>query len=487
MNVGSEVSKRFVVNVLGTVSGFLGTVLFTRFVGIGGIGSYAVFQSFQMVVGAVVSVGAFQTVVKYVSASDDEARHFASGALLVAAGTAFSAVAFFLAAPWVNDAIGADAAMLVPLGVGSWMSFRLVGSFLEGKGRVALAGLIENLRYVVIVVAQLAFYAAGFEVGALFWGLIVGQTATAAFAYLAVARVRPARPSPALFRDFLGFSKYAYVKTLSAQLFKHADYIILGQFGTPAAAGVYKVSFTTAETSMLFSSALSRVSFPEFSRRSAEETANTARELLGQVFSYAGLFAVPVIAGGAVVGNGLLLTVFAVSPRSLTLPVLGTVGLGNVLIAVLGAANLLNGYRGPLENYYYGVDQPRMASASGVLLITVYAATVIPLLNAFGAVGLALATALAFGASVVVLLWFLDHPVPRDALRDLLAQGVAALLMAAVVAGVAGVLGGTGGVLRLGALLATGGVAYFAFFLALSARARRDAYWISRDILGELR
>ncbi|WP_435117067.1 oligosaccharide flippase family protein [Halolamina sp. C58] len=486
MNVGTEVSKRFVTNVLGTVSGFLSTLLFTRFVGIGGIGSYAVFLSFQMVTAAVVSFGLFQTITKFVSAGNDEARQFTSGLILVALGTTVSTVPFVVLEQRINAAIGADAAILVPLGVGSWMAFRLVGSFLEGQGRVALAGLLENGRYILILVAQLALYSMGLEVFALLWGVVLGQAMTAVLAYVAVARVVPARPSWELFTEFLRFSKYTYMKSLSAQIFKQADYIILGLAGTPVAAGIYKVSFTTAEVSMLFSAALSDVSFPEFSRLDVEEMAEATRELLEQVFAYTSLFSVPIIAGGAVVGNGLLLTVFDVEPQFTTLPLVGTVGLGNVLIVVLGVANLLNGYRGPLENYYFGTSRPRLGAISGMLLIVVYGLVALPLLNAFDSVGLALATSLSFGCSVVLLVTSLDHPIPKQALYQVGAQSVAALGMASLVAVLSGVIGGSSGVLRLSTLLIVGAVTYFVLFISLSARARRDAYWVSRDLLDEL-
>ncbi|MFC6726085.1 oligosaccharide flippase family protein, partial [Halobium palmae] len=301
MKVGAEVSKRFVANVGGTLAGFVGTAVIGHVLGEEGIGTYAIFLSLQMLVAAVVTFGLFSAVTKLVSEGEHQARHFVSGVLFVASGTLVAAVGVVFLRGRINDVLGTGGALLLPLGVLTWGLLRVTGAFLEGQGRVALAGFIENARYVLVVAVQLfLLLVLDWGVRGLFWGLIAGQFGAFVVAY-AYARVVPARPSRALFGEFVAFSKFAYLRTVAEQLFKHADYILLGAFVGPGAAGIYKVSFTVTEAAMLFSAALSDVSFPQFSRLSAEERAERVRSLLGKATSYAGLFALPALAGGAVV------------------------------------------------------------------------------------------------------------------------------------------------------------------------------------------
>lgn len=486
MKVGAEISKRFVTNVLGTVAGFLGTVFFTRQLGFDGIGAYAIFLSFQMITGNVASFGLYPVVIKLVSEGGKEARHFTSGALVLLSGSALSLVPFVLFRDHVNRILNVDAALLVPLGVFSWGLFRLSGSFLEGKQRVALAGAIKNGRYALIVPLQAAMVVAGFGVKGLVWGLIVGQFLTFFISYVGFARVVPARPSRVLFREFLGYSKYTYVRSVSSQLFKHADYILLGQFVGTGVTGVYKNVFTLTEASMLFSSALSQVVLPQFSALTEDGDDDEVRRLLSAVFTYAGLFAIPILGGGTVVGNELLLTLYGESAGIVALPVIGVIGLANALVPVLALANLLNGYRDGLEKFYLGTGRPRLYAMSGLLLIFVYGITAVPLTVSFGSWGIAWATVLAFGVSVGAMVYLLEESVPASAIADVGRQTFAMLVMAGVVYGLKIHLGGASGALRLSLLLAVGGAVYFGVLLILSKRIRIDLLGVVRDLRSQM-
>lgn len=486
MKVGAEISKRFVTNVLGTLAAFFGTVFFTRELGFGGIGTYAVFLSLQMIAANLSSFGLYPVVVKRVSEGTDEARHFTSGALILFGGTAVVALATLVLRSRINSILDADAALFVPFGVLSWGLFRLSGSFLEGKQRVALVGAIENGRYALIVPIQAALVVAGYGVEGLIGGLVAGQFLTFLVSYVGFARVVPARPSRELFRAFLGYSKYAYVKSVSSQLFKHADYILLGHIVGTGVTGVYKNVFTLTEASMLFSSALAQVTFPQFSALTEAGDDEAVERLLSVVFTYSGVFAIPIIGGGAVVGNALLLTIYGQGAGTISLPLVGVVGLANALVPVLAGANLLNGYREGLEKFFLGTGRPKLYAASGILLVVVYGVLAVPLTTYFGSWGVAWATVLAFGASVGAMVVMLDESIPPRALADVTRQAVAMLVMTGVVYGLRLQLGGASGVIRLGFLLVVGAIVYFAVLLVLSERIRIDVLAVADDLRNQM-
>lgn len=487
MAVGVETSKRFVTNVLGTVAGFLGTLYFTRELGFAGVGTYAVFVSLQMVAGSLATFGVFAVLTKRVSEGRDQAAYFTTGALLVGVGTAAVAVVAVALRDTINAIVGVDVALLVPAGVLSWGLFRLSGAFLEGKQRVALAGALDSGRHAIVVPIQVALVLDGYGVHGLVYGLVAGQTLTFLVSYLGYARVVPNPPTLDAVRDFLGYSKYTYVQVVADQLFKHADYVILGTFAGAGPTGVYKNAFQITEASTLFASALSKVSFPKLSELTeAGDDAEIAR-LFAALFTYGGLVAIPVAAGGAVVGNDLLLTLYGENPGTTTLPLLGVVGLANALVPLLATANLLNGYRTSLERFSLGTDNPRLYAASGVVLVVAYAVTAIPLTIAYDAWGVAIATVLAFGASVTANLVLLDERIPLGALRDVGVEIIAALLMTVVVAIVVDVLGAAHGALRLGFVLGIGATTYFAVLLALSERVRVDARAVASDLVADVR
>ena len=486
MKVGAEISKRFVTNVLGTLLGFAGTIFFTRELGFDGIGVYSIFLGMQMIAANLATFGLFPVLVKNVSEGEAEARHFASATLILLGGFALLTGVFAALRGYVNGVLHVEAAMLVPLGVLTWGLYRLSGAFLEGKQRVALVGAIENGRYALIVPIQAALVVAGFGVYGLIWGLIAGQFLTFCVSYFGFARVIPARPSRSMFREFLDYSKYSYVQSVSSQLFKHADYILLGHFVGTGVTGVYKNVFTLTEASMLFSSALAQVALPQVSVHADEGNDEETTYLLGAILTYAGLFAIPVVGGGAIIGNDLLLTLYGTAAGTTVLPLIGAVGLANSLIPVLAIANLMNGYREGLEKFFLGTDRPRVYAISGFLLIAVYALTAIPLTDLYDSWGVAWATVFSFGASVATLFYLLDEPISPAAVADVGRQVVAMLAMTGVVYAVTLELGGAHGALRLAAVLAVGGATYFGVLLVLSERIRLDARGVVRDLRNQM-
>lgn len=485
MRVGVETSKRFVTNVLGTLAGFLGTLYFTRELGFDGVGTYAIFVSLQMVAGSLATFGIYAVLTKRVSEGRDQAAYFTTGAVILGVGTAAVAAVSFAAREFINGLVGVDVALLVPLGVLTWGLFRLSGAFLEGEERVALAGALDNGRHAIVVPIQAVLVLEGFGVTGLVYGLVAGQGLTFLVSYVGFARVRPNFPNIPIVRDFLGYSTYSYVQVVADQLFKHADYVILGQFAGAGPTGVYKNAFQITEATTLFASALSKVSFPRFSALDeAGDDAEISR-LFAALFTYGGLVAIPVAAGGAIVGNDLLLTLYGENPGTTVLPVLGAVGLANALVPLLATASLLNGYRTSLERFSLGTGNPRLYAASGVVLVVVYALVAVPLTIAFDAWGVAIATVVSFGSSLAANVWLLDDRVPASALADVAVELLAALAMTGVVWVVVDALGAAHGALRLGLVLAVGATTYFALVLALSERVRIDALAVARDILAD--
>jgi O-antigen/teichoic acid export membrane protein len=483
MDVGVETSKRFGTNVLGTAAGFLGTLYFTRELGFDGVGTYAVFVSLQMVAGSLATFGIYAVLTKRVSEGRNQAAYFTTGAVILAVGAAVVAVVSVAARDVIDALVGVDVALLLPLAVLSWGAFRLSGAFLEGKERVALAGALDNGRHAIVVPIQAALVLDGFGVRGLVYGLIAGQTVTFLVSYVGFARVVPNLPTRAILTDFLAYSKYSYVQVVADQLFKHADYVILGQFAGAGPTGVYKNAFQITEATTLFASALSKVSLPRFS--ALDEVGDDAEiaRLFAALFTYGGLVAIPVAAGGAIVGNDLLLTLYGESPGTTVLPVLGVVGLANALVPLLATANLLNGYRTSLERFSLGTGNPRLYAASGVVLVVVYAVVAVPLTMAYDAWGVAIATVVSFGTSLAANVWLLDERVPAAALADVGVELLAALAMTGVVSVLVDALGGANGALRLGCVLAVGATTYFAIVLALSERVRVDALGVARDLL----
>ena len=110
MKVGAEVSKRFVTNVLGSLAGFLGTLVFTRLLGFDGIGTFAIFVSIQMIAANLSSFGLYTVLTKRVSEGEDQAAYFTTGAIVLLSGVGVITILLVPFRGLINGVVGIDAA-----------------------------------------------------------------------------------------------------------------------------------------------------------------------------------------------------------------------------------------------------------------------------------------------------------------------------------------------------------------------------------------
>lgn len=197
------------------------------------------------------------------------------------------------------------------------------------------------------------------------------------------------RPDPALGRRICGYGARGQLGGLLSLVNLRMDVALLGALAGPAVLGVYAIASKYAELLRLPGLAVNYVLYPAFARRGEVDARARTRALLAPAAGLTALAAVPL----ALLAGPLLPLVY------------GRDFAGAVVPAWILLAGLLGeGVAGVVTAYLYGVGRPGLNSVAigfGVAVTVIGDLTLIP---RYGAVGAAVASAVAYATTVGTLL-----------------------------------------------------------------------------------
>jgi O-antigen/teichoic acid export membrane protein len=225
--------------------------------------------------------------------------------------------------------------------------------------------------------------------------LLVADVATFVFAWWRLGRRGffrdAAPPSLDLARSVASYGMRAQVGGVITLLNLRLDFILLQLLAGPAVLGVYAIASKFAELVKVPGMALTYVLYPRFARDGAAAAAADARRLMWKATLLTSAVAVALVAAAGVV----IPTLYGSAFSSAVVP---------AQIILLGLT--LDGLGGVITGFLYGTGRPGLNSlAMGVgLAITVVLDLI--LIPRYGATGAAAASAVAYVASTLALVWF---------------------------------------------------------------------------------
>jgi len=313
-----------------------------------------------------------------------------AGATLAAAGwlalTPLLHRAFFGAWPVAMTALAATAVFTqLFVAVGKAL---LQGSDDMRGANVAIAA--EEAAFLPCYAALLPF---GSGLGVVLTALVLADVAVAAGIAVRLAGrgffAGWRRPGLPLARRICGYGMRGQFGGMLALLNLRLDVAILGALAGPAVLGVYAVASKYAELMRLPGLAVTYVLYPDFARQSRAAATARTRALLGRTTALTALAAIPLAAAAGPV----LALLYGAAFAGATVPAL-----------ILLAGLLSEGLAGLLTAYLYGIGRPganSLAMAAGVVVTVVLDIVLIP---AHGAVGAAIASAVAYLTTTAALL-----------------------------------------------------------------------------------
>ncbi|TKX52447.1 hypothetical protein EXE42_16250, partial [Halorubrum sp. SP3] len=134
--------------------------------------------------------------------------------------------------------------------------------------------------------------------------------AVVGFVYLVVKVEDLPSPSQVNTRERLvsiySFAKYSWLGSLKSKTNNYADILILGLFVPSNLIGVYAIAWNIASFLTILGSAIETTLFPEFSQLENKDDYTEIANLLGKSLQYTGLFVIPGLFGGILLGDRIL-------------------------------------------------------------------------------------------------------------------------------------------------------------------------------------
>jgi O-antigen/teichoic acid export membrane protein len=405
-----------------TAIGFLSTMFFTHTVGLSILGAYFLFVAYFSVFNLIGDGGFGGAAVKRISEGEDQNAYFTAFALLRVALTVVSVGFLLIAQPYLVK--------LTSAGVFPWLILALVVSTFTniasnsvyGRGMVGvnqIGSLIDTLARILVQVAAVVL---GYGIAGLAGGFVAGILASGLF------NLRFLDLSPAPFRrshlkSLFAFSVWTFLSSSGYLVFSYADTIMIGHFMTDADVGVYRVALQLTSIATFVTVALHTTLYPKVSYWGKQGDLSSVERALARAFTYSLLLAVPVVAGGWLLGERLLYFFYTAS---------ATAGAG--ALAILLLVQVAHVFMFLQTMCLNALDRPRDSFRVTAIAVAANIGLNLLLIPAYGIVGASAATLVTMILNAVLAHRALSRSIririePRAVGHIVLA----ALVMAAVV------------------------------------------------------
>ena len=303
------VQRQSVISLTSTIGltavGFLSTMYFAHTVGLSILGAYYLFVAYFSIFNLLGDGGFGSAAVKRISEGEDQGAYLTAFVVLRVMLMAVSVGFLLIVQPYLVD--------LTSSGVFPWLILALVVSVFTsitsnavyGRGKVGvnqISGLINNLVRIGIQVAAVIL---GYGLAGLAGGFVAGLLAAGLFNFrfldLALSPFRWSHIS-----SLFAFSFWTFLSASGYLVFSYADTILIGYFMTDTDVGIYRVALQLTSIATFVTLALHTTLYPKVSYWGKQHDLASVESALARAFTYSLLLAVPVLAGGWILGERLL-------------------------------------------------------------------------------------------------------------------------------------------------------------------------------------
>ncbi len=469
MKIGQTSIVYFVSKLLATAFGFLATLYIARLLGPEVLGSYYLAIGLVAWLSIVGRIGVTDAIIKRVSEGEEQGSHVTAGSTIIAVLFIVTAAALFVAKPYVDQYIGFSATLFVILILFVTLVHSAVSSVLTGLRLVHVNGVLTTVKIGSRSVFQILAVIAGLEIVGLFFGYIAGFVVVIALGGVVIGRnlKEVSLPQKRHFRSLADFAKFSWLGSLQSKMFSYTDILVLGLFTPSALIGVYSIAWNISEFLIIFATAISTTLFPEISQLStdSDNDSRAIRNLVENALAYAGLFLVPGLIGGAVIGERLL----RIYGKEFTQ--------GATILVILIVANLVMSYQNQILNTLNAINRPELAFRVNGLFVVANVSLNVLLIYRYGWIGAAVATSLSVTISLLLGYYYLRSLIAFEVpYREIARQWVAATIMGGVVFGGLRIEEGydllSNNVATVLVLVGAGAIVYFGVYFYISRRFR---------------
>lgn len=464
MRIGQTTIIHFVSKFIGSILGFIATIYFARELGETVIGRYSLVLSLVALLGIFNTIGISGAMVKRISEDEEPAAYFSAGSFIIAGLTAISIIVVVLFRNQIHSYVGINAAKFVIVVLLAHSIWILCASLLKGSHLVHVFSVLSSGGTGTESAIQISLVIIGFGLAGMVYGYAGGLIAASAIGFL-YSKPQFQIPRRRHFKRLFDYAKFSWLGSLQAKTYAWVDIVILGLFVQSGLIGAYTVAWSLVQFLNVFGSSVSASMFPKLSKESFQDQTKYVSHLVEESLAYAGLFIIPGMVGGTLLGDRILLLYGS-----------GFVA-GTQVLLILFLGMLTYSYMKQLQNALNAIDRPDLAFRANAAFILSNAVLNLLLIYLIGWVGAAIATALSSSVGLGIAYFYtrveLNFEVPTGLISR---QLIAAIAMGGIV--FAGRLFGvkygivSHNVLFITILVSLGAASYFAVLYVISIQFR---------------
>jgi len=308
MNIG-EIQRQsiisFMTQIMAQGLGFISTIYFAHTLGAGVLGAYFLFMAYLGIISIVTDGGFGGAAIKRISEGVDQNEYLSA---FFAVRSLFVVLAVLTLILFRNYFVDLNVS-----GVFIWLLLALIVSIFSGTVSYGVAGcgkmgIFSTCRFIgeisrILLQTIAVFFGFGIAgmAGGLVAGLVVATTIEWRFFNLRLVNFGKRH-----LKSLSTFSFWLFLTSSGVMLYSYSDTIMIGYFLGNADVGVYRVIFQFSAVAMFIANSLNATLWPKVSRWGKDGEIGLIEKSLSRAFSYALVLAVPILAGGILLGDKLL-------------------------------------------------------------------------------------------------------------------------------------------------------------------------------------
>ena len=432
-----------------TAIGFLSTIYIARMIGSEGYGGYALFLSYVGVINLIMDMGMSSAVVKKVSEGRYRDEYYSSyvAIKLGLLGVTILGLYCLQGLFWDLNECGLMPWLISAILITSFWGMLSAGMQATGKWGVSeCSNLVNNIGRILL---QVVFVYLGFAVVGMVGGFVAGYVVGIILLVKSIP-LNLTKFSIEHVKGLLSFSIFAFASFAGVVILNYTDRIMLGYFFTNAEVGVYAIAYQITFLATFAGTAISSTIYPQISRLATDGKLIEIRGILAKAVPFAMILSVPMLVGGIVLQNDLILVVYGSDFKegSTVLGYLLCFQIFNCMTVIFGMALSASGY----------VKQTATAVLSGGIINAIMNLVLIPQM---GLVGAGISTVIAGLFILCVEAWYLKKNNIIAVNKEMVAHiCLSALIMGIVIWGLYGAIN-VCSIPTLGVIVLSGGAVYF--------------------------
>jgi O-antigen/teichoic acid export membrane protein len=383
-----------------TLAGFFATIFYAHWVGAEILGEYFLFLSYFSISCLITDFGITYAGTQRICEGKDPHRFFTTSLVLRLGMYILLIIGLITFQDRFVDLQQAGLFWLLIIVVGITTLQTTFGMAIGASNRLGLAASTTLINNIVRIIIQVIAVFLGYQVYGLVGGLIAGIFLEMII-QLKFVDYHLERFGWSHVRSIFSFSGWVFLTTAGNVLFDYANLIIIGYFLPVSAVGIFGVCWTFSFLALFVSTALCNTLYVKVSRWNITGDRDTISTSLSRATTYSLIFALPILAGGIILGERLLYYLYGAS-----------FAVGATALVIIIAARVFQSIYQLYSNYLMATDHVQMAFygvGAGITINIVLSILLVPLL---GLTGAALASLANMIISTIIGRHFLRQIIP---------------------------------------------------------------------------